>query len=158
MQQRKDKPSSFSMDITLWQLLKVWFYLQIMGHQRKALSKGCVSWMSFKIKDNIHQWCHSEGKEHHYFRLELEIRYYTFCQILNSKMMLIFDKIMHIIQIHQKKKKLKTENPSKLNRIHQVGYEAKDVQMLKSLQQKYLKHFQIRWHHKKCVRRSGKQG
>lgn len=41
-------------------------------------------------------------------------------------MMLTFDKIMHIVQIHQKKKKkLKIENPSKLNRIRQVDCEAK---------------------------------
>lgn len=40
--------------------------------------------------------------------------------------MLTFDKIMHIVQIHQKKKKkLKIENPSKLNRIHQLGFDAK---------------------------------
>lgn len=41
-----------------------------MGHPRRALIQGCVSGMKFERKDNIHLWCHSKGKEYHYFRLE----------------------------------------------------------------------------------------
>lgn len=105
-------------------LLKVWFLRLFMGHPRRALSKKCVSCMRFKKKDNIHLWCHLRGDEHHYFRIELEIRYYTFCWILNSKM-INFDKIMHFVQIHTHTKKLKIENPSKLNRIHRLCFGSK---------------------------------
>lgn len=46
------------------------------------------------------------------------------------------------------------DNPFKLNRAHQLCF---NVQMMKSLEHRCLKHFQIRWRHK-YVRKSGKQG
>lgn len=90
----------------------------------RALSKECVSWMRFRKKHNIHLWWRWKGKEQHYFRTDLEGRYYTFFWILDSKTTSQVNKTMHIVQIHNKYK-LNIENSSKLNRAHQIYFYVK---------------------------------